>query len=106
MYTKESQLKKEKKPNPKKMTKIEKSLYEDFISDKAKGKCQCGCGRDGVEFHHSKRGINKDDRSIILICRRCHILIHNMEYNNIDKSSQLNLLAKEKGEENWKEYIS
>ena len=104
MYDKKSQLTKRKRPNPKKMSKIEKSIYEDFIFEKAKGKCQCGCGRMGVEYHHSKRGVYKDDRSIILICRRCHTLIHNCEYKNIDKTSRLTFLAKSKGKENWKDY--
>lgn len=88
------------------MTKIEKELFEEFINDKAKGLCQCGCGRQGVEYHHSKRGIYKDDRSIMLICRRCHTLIHNCEYKNIDETSRLTLLAKEKGKENWGEYTN
>lgn len=102
--TKAEQLHKTKRVNPKKMTKIEKRLLEDFIVDKANGKCQFDCGRDGVEFHHSKRGINKDDRSIMLTCRRCHTLIHNLEYKNIDESSRLGLIAKKEGKRNWDEY--
>jgi len=106
MQSKKEQLKKNKVPNPKKMPQIEKELYQDFIFEKSQGKCQCGCGSDGVEYHHTKRGIYKDDRSIILICRRCHTLIHNCEYKNIDETSRLTLLAKAKGKENWRDYTS
>ena len=104
--TKADQLSKSRKPNPSKMTKIEKGLFEDFISEKVNGLCQCDCGAAGVEYHHSLRGAYKDDRSIILICRRCHTLIHNCEYKNVDETSRLTLLAKAKGKQNWKGYTA
>lgn len=103
---KSEQLKKIKKINPKRMTKIERKLYEEFICDKALGKCQSDCYNNGVEYHHSQRGAYKDDRSIVLICRRCHTLIHNCEYKNADESLKLTLLAKSRGLENWKEYTT
>lgn len=102
--TKAEQLSKVKKDNPRKMSKADKENLEDFINIKSLGKCQCGCGRDGVEYHHSKRGAYKDDRSIMLICRRCHTLIHNCEYKNVDETSRLTLLAKDEGKSNWKAY--
>ena len=102
--TKQDQLKKNRKDNPKKLSAIELADFKNFIWAKSGGKCQCNCGRDGVEFHHSKRGIYKDDKSIILICRRCHTLIHSCEYKNIRNTSELTILAKVHGKKNWKEF--
>lgn len=102
--TKEEQLNKNRQKNPKRMSQIEKDCYTTFIDDKAKGKCQCGCGNDGVEYHHSEQSRVYDDRSIILICRKCHSLINNMEYKNIDKSTELIRIAKEQGKRNWRDY--
>lgn len=105
MLSKENQLRKSKKPNPRKMTKVEYELYVDFVNEKAKGMCQCGCGRKADDIHHSMRGINKDDRSIIAICKTCHNLIHSCGYKEIEEASRLALLSKNIGKINFKDYV-
>lgn len=102
--TKEEQLRKTKRPNPKRMIKTEYELYVDFVNDKAGGMCQCGCGRPAQDIHHSLRGSNKDDRSIIAICRTCHNLIHSCSPKDIDEGSRLALFSKGVGKKNWEEY--
>ena len=104
-FSKQSQLKKNKRVNPRKMTKIGKELYQNFIYDNQGGMCFCGCGRPIDEYHHSIRGVYKDDRSLVGISRHCHSLIHNCQYKNIDETSRLTLLAKAKGKQNWSDYI-
>ncbi len=104
MLTKKSQLHKNKKPNPRKMPKIEYELYVDFVNEKAKGMCQCGCGRKADDIHHTLRGIYKDDRSIVAISRHCHNIVHACNFKKIDEQSRLNLLLKKIGKQNWRDY--
>ena len=102
--TKQEQLKKNREQNQKKLSTVVLADFKNFIWAKSGGLCQCGCGKHGVEYHHSLRGAYKDDKSIILICRSCHNLIHNCEYNNMDKTSELMILAKVQGVKNWKDF--
>jgi len=87
------------------MTRIEYEIYVDFVNSKAKGLCQLECGRKADDIHHSKRGIYKDDRSIIAICRQCHNTIHACGYKQIDEQSRLSLMSRVIGELNFKEYV-
>ena len=68
-FSKQAQVGKNRKTNPKKMPKVQYREYVDFVNERSNGLCQCGCGRKADDMHHSKRGINKDDRSVIAICR-------------------------------------
>jgi len=106
-YTKEAQLSKTKHPNPKKMTKIEKSLYEDFIYQVQKGRCFCGCGRCITEYHHATFGVKrggKDDRYLVGIAQHpCHYAIHHGK--DIELKERLILLSIHKSKDNWRDYI-
>ncbi len=62
-YSKEDQLKKVKRVNPKKMSKIEYELYVDFVNERSRGICQSGCGAKASDIHHSYWGAGgRDDR--------------------------------------------
>lgn len=102
---KSEQLQKNRKPNPKKMSTIEYRIYVDFVNDRSSGMCQLGCDRQAKDIHHSQRGINKSDTSIIAVCRECHNKIHSCSYKDIDEMSRLTLLSKKIGKINWAEYI-
>lgn len=99
--TKESQLRKVKRVNLKRLTKIENKLFHDDIIDRTNGICQL-CNREqGQDFHHSlwgNYGSSKDDMSQVLVCRKCHELCHN------DKHGAVNYLAIKEGEQNWSNY--
>ena len=104
-YTKEAQLTKTKRPNPKKMTGIEKRLYIDFLREKSKGICQIpNCNNPAQDWEHPLRGINRDDRFTIMICRECHIIADNPSPKQIDKSSIIKLAGKKIAKQNWKDY--
>ncbi len=101
--SKESQLKKNRKVNLKKMTKIEYNLYVVFVNDKSYGLCQSRCGRKSNDIHHSYFGAGgRDDRYITAICRECHTTIHHG--TNVDEASRLKLLFKGIGKQNWRDY--
>jgi len=86
------------------MPKIEYELYVDFINSKSGGLCQCGCGRKADDIHHSVFGAGgRDDRYITAISRHCHTIIHHG--TDTDEASRLKLLMKQKGKENFKDYI-
>lgn len=102
-YTKEDQTKKNRKINPKRMTRTERDAYETFIDDKQRGKCFCGCGRQITEYHHAEFGINKDDRYMVGIAQHpCHHAIHHGK--DIEEKKRLISLSKRKAKENWKDY--
>jgi len=102
-YSKADQTKKNRKPNLKKMTKIEYQLYVDFVNDKSYGLCQSRCGGKAQDIHHSYYGAGgRDDRYITAICRECHEAIHHGK--DIDRASKLKLLFKSIGKQNFKDY--
>jgi hypothetical protein len=100
--TKAQQTKKNRTPNPRKMTAIELQLFKDFIFDRADGMCQCGCGNVGEDFHHSESGYKKDDKSLVLICREEHTIIHHG--TDTDRAERLKVLTKGIGRDNWRAY--
>jgi len=83
-YQKSNQLKKTKKTNPKKMPKSEYRQHCNHIREISFGNCQI-CKHAGEDMHHSifgNYGANKDDRSIVLVCRECHDKCHkDREFN-------------------------
>ena len=105
MISKAKQLQKNRKPNPKKMTKIEKRLYIDFQRDLSGGICQIpGCNNNAQDWEHPLRGINRDDRYTIMICRSCHTIADQPGTTQIAESIRIKNLGKKIAEENWKEY--
>lgn len=102
-FSKTQQLKKNRKPNPKKLDPLEKEAFESFIFKKARGKCQCGCGRAITEYHHAKFGRDKDDRTLVGIAQHpCHYNIHHGK--DADEKHRLILLTEHKGDENWRDF--
>lgn len=100
-FTKEDQLKKNKRVNPKKMTRIENKLFHDDILDNSKGVCQVCEDKEGVDFHHPKYGkfgADKDDTCQVLVCRECHDLCHR------EKHGAMNRIAEHVGNFNYKVY--
>lgn len=76
MYSKQSQLNKTKKDNPKKMSKLEYQKKCDWLFNKYP-KCQICHTKKATQAHHSRYGKgDRDDRSIISICPYCHHEIH------------------------------
>jgi len=107
MYSKAQQTKKNKRVNPKRMTGTEKKLYIDFLREKSGGLCQIpNCNNRADDWEHPDRGINRDDRYTILICRSCHMKADQPSPKQIDESSRIKLAGKKIGRENWKDYIS
>ena len=104
MLTKSEQLKKNRIPNPKKMIDVEYKCYVDFVNDRAGYSCQL-CGAPAQDIHHSEFGKDKDDRSIIAICRNCHSLIRYASPKDIESGSRLKYRAKTIGKENWRAYV-
>ena len=104
--TKEKQLNKNKRPNPKKMPKLEKETYIDFLREKSGGICQIpSCHNRADDWEHPDRGINRDDRYTILICRECHMKADQPNPKQIDESSIIKLAGKKIGRQNWADYI-
>ena len=101
--TKQEQTKKVKRVDLKHMSHIELKLLKEFIFSKSDGKCQCGCGRPIDVYHHSNRGINKDDRTIVGIAALpCH---HDVHFSiDSHKRESLTILLKSIAIENWREY--
>ncbi len=102
--TKTQQTKKNRTPNPKKMSKTEYMLYVDFVFDLADYACQCGCGKAANEIHHGRHGAGgRDDRTITAINNSCHFEIHHG--TDIDIASKKKLKMREVGDANWVEYL-
>ena len=75
--TKEEQLKKNRKSNPKKMDKATYRQYVDKVREYSDGMCQNEhCSNIADDIHHGAFGRDKDDRTITAICRQCHYAIH------------------------------
>ena len=104
MLSKEDQLKKNKKPNLKKLSPIELQLFEEFIFEKSGGLCQL-CKTEPLNtYHHSRfgnMGACKDDRSLIAICQADH---HEIHHGNKGIGRALRNLAIIIGDENWDDY--
>ncbi|MFT7880951.1 MAG: hypothetical protein ABXS91_11225 [Sulfurimonas sp.] len=104
--TKKEQLKKTKIPNPKKLDPCELRGFKDSILDTSAGICQV-CKTEGVQdFHHAQfgcSGANKDDRTLVGICRGCHHLIH---HSRKGRGKELREVAIEIGEKNWKSWCN
>ena len=104
-YSKESQLQKTKRVNPKRMSNIEKKLYIDFLRDKSSGICQIpNCNNQAQDWEHPKRGINRDDRETILICRECHQIADQPSPTQIEESRLIKALGKKVAKQNWVDY--
>lgn len=79
MYSKAEQLKKAPKEDEKKLSDKEKKEFIETIDGISGGKCQLCKNFKTDEYHHSifgNFGADKDDRSLMAICRGCHYLIH------------------------------
>lgn len=78
MYSKQSQLQKNKQPNQNKMSEKEYQAKCKWLFTKYPI-CQiCGINKS-EDAHHAKfgnMGADKDDRTIIAVCRECHHMIH------------------------------
>ena len=99
--TKKAQLQKTKRKNPKRLDPCELRAYKDSILDVSGGICQLCSEERAVDMHHSlygSRGADKDDRSLVAVCRDCHDKCHQ------SKHGALNSKAKEIGIDNWREY--
>lgn len=111
MYSKQVQLQKTKKDNPKKMPK---ALYQkkcDWLFEKYP-KCQVCLINNSEDAHHAKYGnggADKDDRSIIALCRECHRMIHHSRTGIVEKHGyeamrhRLEILGYANHDE-WEEY--
>lgn len=98
--TKEEQLKKNKKENPKRMSKYDLDQYKSFIFNKTGGTCQM-CGGVADDFHHSRfgrQGADKDDRSLVAVCRKCHTRCH-QEKNGTYGNEAIKI-----GDKNWGDF--
>ncbi len=105
MLSKKDQLKKNKKPNLKRMSNIEKKLYIDFLRDKSEGICQIpNCNNQAQDWEHPKRGINRDDRETILICRNCHQIADQPSPTQIEESRIIKFTGKKIAKQNWDDY--
>jgi len=86
MYSKQSQLQKTRKPNPKIMPKAEYKKKCDWLFEKYP-MCQICTINKSQDAHHTSFGNNgadKDDRTIISICRECHDMIHHNKTDIVD----------------------
>jgi len=103
MLSKSEQLKKTKRVNLKRLSKIENKLFHDTIQDVTHGVCQLCEEREGVDFHHCRYGsygVDKDDMCQVLTCRKCHDMCHR------DKHGIHNRRAEKIGDMNWKEHTN
>ena len=102
MYSKQAQLSKVKKDNPKKMSKSDLKSFRWSIYYNAKGICQL-CNKEPIcDYHHPLfgcRGADKDDRCQTGTCRKCHDKCHEDKHG-------FNLKAVEIGESNHKEWVN
>lgn len=101
LFPKSAQTKKHKKDNPKKLPKPTLQNFIDTIFKLSKGKCQICKVNKIDEYHHAlygNFGADKDDRSLVGICRECHYCIHHGKNGGSQKLRQNAVLV---GENNW-----
>lgn len=87
MYSKQSQLQKNKQPNQNKMSEKEYKAKCDWLFNRYP-KCQICLINNSEDAHHAKfgnMGADKDDRTVIAVCRECHNMIHNSRTGIVDK---------------------
>lgn len=104
-YSKEAQLKKTRKTNEKKLPPEELKAFSSFISSISKNKCQICKTAKIDEYHHGvfgSMGADKDDRTLVGICRKCHHSIHHARNNN---SQILRSNGERIGRTNWGKYL-
>ena len=97
-FSKEAQLKKNRKVNPKKLSQKALKDYKFTIHDISNGMCQICKVKPGDDYHHCVfgcRGADKDDRILALTCRDCHDECHK------HKHEEPNTTAIEIGNNNW-----
>lgn len=101
MYSKAKQLQKNREKDEKKLSKREKEAFIETIDNLSGGKCQL-CKNFGTdEYHHSifgNFGADKDDRSLMAICRGCHYLIHHSRSSGSREARQKAIAI---GVKNW-----
>ena len=96
--TKAEQTHKSKTHSQKRMSKPDYRKYRNWLTDCTDGTCQI-CGYQADDMHHTSYGCygaDKDDRSIIAVCRDCHDVLH--------ADRDRNEAAKEIGRGNWAVY--
>jgi hypothetical protein len=104
-YSKEEQLGKKKKTNHKKLSGNDKREYIDFLREISGGICQIpGCNNSAQDWEHPDRGINRDDRYTIMICRECHLKADGHTKVSLDVRIKLKLAGKRIGRDNWRQY--
>jgi hypothetical protein len=104
-YTKAQQTKKNKAKNPKKLTGKDKINYIDFLRERSDEKCQMpDCNNDAQDWEHPDRGIHRDDRYTIMICRKCHMIADGHTLADVKERIALKEHGKRIGRENWKAY--
>lgn len=86
--TKDDQLKKNKKPNEKRVSKAELKSRVEFLLNKEV--CQvCEESYDLDRPHHTLQGTyKKDDRSMINICCTCHRILHTKGFATLKKTKE------------------
>ena len=97
-FSKAAQTKKNRKVNPKKLSKTALVEYISTIEDISNRMCQICKMKKGADFHHpifGCRGADKDDRILALVCRDCHDECHE------HKHEEPNTTAIEIGNNNW-----
>lgn len=100
MYDKQTQLKKSKKINDKRLDAKKYKLKCQWLFD-TYPKCQVCLVNDSNDAHHVLSGAYKDDRTIISICRYpCHHNIHFGQYG-IDISKDELLKIGKSNHEEW-----
>jgi len=103
MFSKDAQLKKDRRLNKKRLSKKEMNEFRRFISDTSNNVCQLCKIRQIQDAHHpifGCRGADKDDRCQVGVCRECHEKCHN------DKHGKLNSLAIKIGHKNYKNFLT
>ena len=99
--TKAEQLKRNTPSNPKKLGYLAWHAYADWLNEISDGKCQVCQTNPLHDLHHSifgSYGADKDDRSLVGICRQCHEDCHS------NKNGAINSKAIRIGRKNWKKY--